>query len=131
MISKHLTQEGLTLKEGAIVDATIISAPSSTKNKAGQRDEEMSSTRKGNQPYFGMKMHIGTDDSVGCIYSIDTTPANEHDITAAEQLLHGEENVFGVMRVTWVLINVMNIRIDKSSGLSPAVQASLNRSQKQ
>jgi len=91
LINKHLTQEGLTLKEGTIIDATIISAPSSTKNKAGKRDEEMRSTRKGNQSYFGMKMHIGTDDSVGCIHSIDTTPANEHDITAADKLLHGEE----------------------------------------
>ena len=91
IINKQLTQEGLSLKEGTIVDATIISAPSSTKNKAGKRDEEMSSTRKGNQSYFGMKMHIGTDDALGCIHSVETTPANEHDITAADKLLHGEE----------------------------------------
>lgn len=90
-INQELTQNDLTLKEGTIVDATIISAPSSTKNKEGKRDEEMASTRKGNQSYFGMKMHIGTDDAVGCIHSVDTTPANEHDITAAEHLLHGEE----------------------------------------
>lgn len=90
-INKELAQNDLSLKEGTIVDATIISAPSSTKNKEGKRDEEMASTRKGNQSYFGMKMHIGTDDAVGCIHSIDTTPANEHDITAADKLLHGEE----------------------------------------
>ena len=90
-INKELMQNDLTLKEGTIVDTTIISAPSSTKNKDGKRDEEMASTRKGNQSYFGMKMHIGTDDAVGCIHSIDTTPASAHDITAADHLLHGEE----------------------------------------
>jgi len=91
LINKHLTHEGLTLKEGTIVDATIISAPSSTKNKEGKRDNEMRSTKKGNQSYFGMKLHIGTDDAVGCIHSIESTPANEHDITAADKLLHGKE----------------------------------------
>ena len=91
LINQHLSEAGLTLKEGTIVDATIISAPSSTKNKDGKRDEEMSSTKKGNQSYFGMKMHIGTDDAVGMIHSVETTPANEHDITAADKLLHGEE----------------------------------------
>lgn len=90
-INRHLDKEGVVLKEGTIIDATIISAPSSTKNQEGKRDEEMSSTRKGNQSYFGMKMHIGTDDAVGYIHSIETTPANEHDITVADQLLHGEE----------------------------------------
>jgi len=91
LINKHLSEAGLVLKEGTIVDATIIHAPSSTKNKAGKRDEEMSSTRKGNQSYFGMKMHIGTDDAAGFIHSVETTPANKHDITAADKLLHGEE----------------------------------------
>lgn len=91
LINKHVSEAGLKLKEGTIIDATIISAPSSTKNKAGKRDEEMESTRKGNQSYFGMKMHIGTDDAVGMIHSVETTPANAHDITAADKLLHGEE----------------------------------------
>ena len=91
LINKHLSEVGLALKESTIVDATIIHAPSLTKNKEGKRDEEMSSTRKGNQSYFGMKMHIGTDDSAGLIHSVETTPANEHDITAAGKLLHGEE----------------------------------------
>ena len=91
LINKHLSESGMILKEGTIVDATIIHAPSSTKNKEGKRDKEMNSTRKGNQSYFGMKMHIGTDDAVGMIHSVETTPANEHDITAADKLLHGEE----------------------------------------
>lgn len=91
VINKSLTREGLSLKEGTIVDATIISAPTSTKNKSGKRDPEMSQTKKGNEWRFGMKMHIGVDDATGCIHSIDTTSANKHDITSAENLLHGEE----------------------------------------
>jgi DDE family transposase len=62
-----------------------------TKNKEGKRDPEMRQTRKGNIWHFGMKMHIGTDDAVGLIRSIETTPANLHDIVVADQLLHGEE----------------------------------------
>lgn len=95
-INKRLTQEGVSLKEGSIIDATIISAPTSTKNKSGKRDPEMSQTKKGNEWHFGMKMHIGVDDASGCIHSIETTSANEHDITAADKLLHGdEERVWG------------------------------------
>jgi len=84
------------LREGSIVDASIISAPSSTKNESGQRDPEMRQSRKGNQWYFGMKMHIGVDDTLGLIHSIDTTAANVHDIVSAGNLLHGDEQrVFG------------------------------------
>lgn len=90
-INKSLIREGLTLKEGTIVDATIINAPTSTKNSRGKRDPEMSQTKKGNEWRFGMKMHIGVDDSTGCIHSIETTSANEHDITSSGKLLHGEE----------------------------------------
>lgn len=93
---KQLEKNGLMLREGSIVDASIISAPSSTKNKSGQRDPEMHQTRKGNQWYFGMKMHIGVDDTFGLIHSIDTTAANVHDILPAGNLLHGDEQrVFG------------------------------------
>ena len=95
-VNKHLEKNGLMLREGSIVDATIISAPSSTKNESGQRDPEMHQTRKGNQWYFGMKMHIGVDDTLGLIHSIDTTAANVHDIVPARNLLHGDEQrVFG------------------------------------
>lgn len=84
------------LREGSIVDATIISAPSSTKNKHGKRDPEMHQTKKGGSWHFGMKMHIGVDDKLGLIHSIDTTAANVHDIVPADKLLHGEEQrVFG------------------------------------
>jgi IS5 family transposase len=90
-INNHLKDRGMLLREGTIVDATIISAPSSTKNREKARDPEMRQTKKGNQWHFGMKMHIGTDDVLGIIHSVDTTSANAHDITATERVLHGEE----------------------------------------
>lgn len=91
VIHRHLDDKGLSLKGGTIVDASIISAPTSTKNKSGQRDPEMHQTKKGNQWYFGMKMHIGTDEANGLIHSVETTSAEEHDITVADRLLHGKE----------------------------------------
>ncbi|WP_444927921.1 IS5 family transposase [Microbulbifer sp. TRSA002] len=90
-INKHLAENGMVLREGTIVDATIISAPTSTKNKKKERDPEMHQTKKGNQWHFGMKMHIGVDDVLGVIHSIDTTAANSHDVTTTERVLHGEE----------------------------------------
>ena len=90
-VSAQLRQQGLMMREGTIVDATIIAAPSSTKNQDGERDPEMHQTRKGNEWHFGMKMHIGVDDRDGLIHSIETTAANVHDLNAADQLLHGEE----------------------------------------
>ena len=90
-IRAELTDKGLYLKEGTIVDASIIEAPSATKNKTRARDPEMASTKKGNQYYFGMKLHIGTDSGTGLIHSLHTTAANVHDITVADKLLHGEE----------------------------------------
>lgn len=90
-VNKHLEKNGLMLHEGSIVDATIISAQSTTKNKAGQHDPEMHQTKKGNEWHFGMKMHIGVDDTLGLIHSIDTTAANVHDILPTGKLLHAEE----------------------------------------
>ena len=91
-----LSEKGLLLKEGTIVDATIISAPSSTKNKSRQRDPEMHQTKKGNNWHFGMKAHIGVDADSGLVHTVTTTSANEHDITQTHALLHGEEqDVFG------------------------------------
>ena len=95
-VNAHLQDHGLMLREGSIVDASIIAAPSSTKNQKGERDPEMHQTRKGNQWHFGMKMHIGVDDVLGLVHSIETTPANVHDLEAAPKLLHGkEERVLG------------------------------------
>ena len=90
-IKAHLAAQGLLLREGTILDATILSAPSSTKNELGKRDPEMHQTRKGNQWYFGMKLHVGVDDAVGLIHSLHTTAANESDLNVAGKLLHGAE----------------------------------------
>ena len=90
-IAAWLSDAGVMLKEGTLMDATIIDAPSSTKNKTGKRDPEMHQTKKGNQWYFGMKAHIGVDAKTGLIHSFTTTPANEHDLNQAHNLLHGEE----------------------------------------
>jgi len=84
-VNKHLEKNGLMLREDSIVDATIISAPSSTKNEKGERDPEMHQTIKGNEWHFGMKMHIGVDDTLGLIHSIDTTAANVRDIVPTDK----------------------------------------------
>ena len=95
-INGYLGDHNLMLREGSIVDASIIAAPSSTKNADKQRDPEMHQTKKGNQWHFGMKVHIGVDDELGLIHSLETTPANDHDLTVADKLLHGQEKrVFG------------------------------------
>ena len=80
-INAHLESQGLRLREGTIVDATIIEAPSSTKNRAGEWDPEMHQTRKGNQWHFGMKAHIGVDSETGIVHSMSATAANVHDVT--------------------------------------------------
>jgi IS5 family transposase len=95
-IQSHLEAQGLKLQEGSIVDATIIAAPSSTKNKKGERDPEMHQVKKGNEWHFCMKMHIAVDEFLGLIHSLTTTPAHVHEITQVGQLLHGhEERVWG------------------------------------
>ena len=81
------------MRQGTIVVATLIAAPSSTKNKDGKRDPEMHQTKKGNQWYYGMKVHIGVDKDSGLIHSVVTTAANVHDLTPAAELLHGDEEV--------------------------------------
>ena len=93
IINTGLAQQGLLLKTGTVVDATIIAAPSSTKNKNGQRDPEMHQTKKGNQWHFGMKAHIGVDAQSGLVHSVIGTAANVSDVTQASALLHGAEQV--------------------------------------
>jgi len=88
-----LEEKKLFMKRGTIVDATIIAAPSSTKNKAKERDPEMSSTKKGNQWHFGMKAHIGVDADSALIHTVHCTTAKEADITHMEACTHGEETV--------------------------------------
>ena len=95
-VGQVLQARGLKVGAGTIVDATIIGAPSSTKNADKQRDPEMHQTRKGQQWYFGMKLHIGVDSRTGLAHSAVVTAANEHDKHPLPQLLHGsEERVFG------------------------------------
>jgi len=90
-VNQWLTDAGVLLKEGTLVDATIIEAPTSTKNKSGERDPDMHQTKKGNAWHFGMKAHIGVDARTGITHSFTTTAANEHDLNQAGELLHGEE----------------------------------------
>lgn len=92
-VNAHLTRKGLLLRRGSIVDATIIAAPSSTKNADGERDPEMHQTKKGNQWYFGMKAHIGVDADSGLVHTVVSTAANEADVEVADELLHGKEEI--------------------------------------
>ncbi|HAU4929965.1 IS5 family transposase [Aeromonas hydrophila] len=90
-VNLWLSDAGIMMKQGTLVDATLIEAPCSTKNKRGERDGEMHQTKKGNQWYFGMKAHIGVDAKSGLTHSLETTAANEHDLNQVGNLLHGEE----------------------------------------
>jgi len=92
-VNAHLQRKGLSLRSGTIVDATIISAPSSTKNADGERDPEMHQAKKGNQWFFGMKAHIGVDDASGLVHHVACTAANVSDVTQSHKLLHGKEDV--------------------------------------
>jgi IS5 family transposase len=92
-INATLATKGLMLKTGTVVDATLIAAPSSTKNSTGERDSEMHQTKKGNQWHFGMKAHIGVDADSGLVHTVIGTAANVHDVTQGHGLLHGEETV--------------------------------------
>jgi transposase, IS5 family len=92
-INAHLGEKGLLMRAGTIVDATIIAAPSSTKNEDKARDPEMHQAKKGNQWHFGMKAHIGVDAESGLVHSLVGTAANVNDVTQAGALLHGKEGV--------------------------------------
>ena len=92
-VNELLTQHGLLLKVGTAVDATLIAAPTSTKNKDRARDPEMHSSKKGNQWYFGMKAHIGADAESGLVHTVRGTSGHVSDIAEANSLLHGNESV--------------------------------------
>jgi IS5 family transposase len=95
-INAHLSEQGLLMRAGTIVDATIIAAPCSTKKEGQARDPEMHQTKKGNQWFFGMKAHIGVDAESGLVHTVIGTAANVNDVTQAGALLHGEEeDAFG------------------------------------
>lgn len=90
-VAAHLGERGLLMREGTLVDATIIAAPPSTKNRDNARDPEMHQTKKGNQWHYGMKAHIGVDAESGLVHSVHATAANESDVAHAHELLHGQE----------------------------------------
>ncbi len=92
-VNAVLLDKGLMLKAGTVVDATLIAAPSSTKNQSGERDPEMKQSKKGNQWHFGMKAHIGVDAESGLVHTVRGTSGNVNDVVEANALLHGEENV--------------------------------------
>ena len=112
-IKDHLEEQGVRLREGTIVDATIIEAPSSTKNRTGERDPEMRQVKKGNQYHFGMKLHIGVDARTGVVHSLSATSANVHDVTQAHRLLHGgEQQVWGDAGYIGVQKRPENLELD-------------------
>ena len=90
-VNDVLAAKGLMLRQGTVVDATLIAAPSSTKNASGERDPEMKQSRKGQQWYFGMKAHIGVDAESGLVHTVRGTAGSVSDVVEANQLLHGEE----------------------------------------
>ena len=94
-VNALLTERGLLMNQGTLVDATLIAAPSSTKNKEHKRDPDMHSTKKGNEWHFGMKAHIGADDQSGLVHTVISTAANVSDISQTAALLHGEEKRVG------------------------------------
>jgi IS5 family transposase len=91
-VNAHLAERGLFVGKGTIVDATIINAPSSTKNEKKERDPEMHQTKKGKQWYFGMKVHTGTDADSGLVHTVKATAANVADVNVLGELLHGDED---------------------------------------
>jgi IS5 family transposase len=95
-INELLEANGCMMRGGTIVDATILTAPSSAKNESGKRDPEMHSAKKGSQWYFGMKAHIGVDAGSGCTHTVKVTGAGEHDVTKApERIREDDEVVYG------------------------------------
>jgi IS5 family transposase len=92
-INADLADQGLFLKQGTVVDATLVAAAPSTKNQEKARDPEMKQTKKGNQWYFGMKTHVGADAATGLVHSVAVSSANESDVAHVHELLHGEESL--------------------------------------
>ena len=92
-VSKRLDNAGLIMHGGTVVDASLIAAPKSTKNKKGERDPEMHQTKKGNEWYFGMKVHAGVDAATGYVHTLTGTSANMHDVTETSKLIRKDDHV--------------------------------------
>lgn len=123
-VNQHLEHQGLLLREGTIVDATIVNAPRSTKNASGKTDPEMSSTRKGTAWHFGMKLHVGSDSRRGLAHTAAVTTAKVHDSRMLEELLHGEEQAIYGDRA---YINRMKQRHYQSRGVDWCIQRRARR----
>ena len=93
VVNGILTEQGLLLKSGTVVDATLIAAPSSIKNKAHERDPDMHSSKKGEQMHFGLKAHLDAGADSGLVHIVRGTSGNVHDVTEGNSLLHGQETV--------------------------------------
>ena len=123
VVNDLLSQRGLLLETGTVVDATLILAPASTKNKDKARDPEMHSSKKGNQWHFGMKAHIGADAESGLAHAVRATSGNVHDVTEGNSLLHGEETVaFGDAGYQGV-DNQADALIDQAEKLKAGIRA--------
>jgi IS5 family transposase len=94
-VNTLLKERGLLMNQGTLIDATLIAAPSSTKNEKRERDPDMHQAKKGNQWHFGMKAHIGADDESGLVHTVVSTAANVSGISQTAELLHGEETRVG------------------------------------
>jgi IS5 family transposase len=118
-LNERLEANGCVMRGGSIVDATIIKAPSSTKNASGKRDPEMHQTKKGNEWHFGMKAHIGVDAGTGYVHTVTVTAANAHDITEASKLLreddevvYGDSGYLGIEKRDEIKSDAMKSKID-------------------
>ena len=130
-INATLAMKGLMLKVGTVVDATLIAAPSSTKNSTGKRDPEMHQTKKGNQWHFGMKAHIGVDADSGLVHSVIGTAANVHDVTQGHALLHGNETVvFADAGYQGAAKRVQAVGIDWQVAMRPGKRRALDKQTK-
>ena len=130
VVNATLADKGLMLKQGTVVDATLIAAPSSTKNQDGERDPEMHQTKKGNQWHFGMKCHIGVDADSGLVHTVVGTAANVNDVTQASALVHGEEtDVFADAGYQGVAKReeVQGIRVNWHVAMRPGKRRALNK----
>ena len=121
-INAHLRERGLLMREGTMIDATLIAAPSSTKNAKGERDPDMHQTKKGNQWHLGMKAHIGADADSGLVHSLHTTPAHASDVAHTADLLHGEQTqVFADAGYTGAPQRAEVVQAQAEGGIRPDV----------
>lgn len=126
-VNELLLSQCLLLKQGTIIDSTIVQAPSSTKNKEKQRDDEMSSTKKNNQYYFGMKVHTGVDGESGLVHTVKVSTAKEHDSNYFEEMLHGDEEYVSADKAYFSKERQRNLKL---KGVYSAILVKVGRGKK-